>query len=308
VVPSLAFMCKSKPEIDCCQTCGSAIGPPKAKGRPRLYCDSCRAVRAKEAAVVPPRKHTCVECGKTWIAKWNPKYCSDKCRHLSEAKQRCRTFHKCCMSCGQSFVAKSKKTRLCRQCWHKRPRGGRDVQCMQCSSTFYCTPSGDSKYCSRKCAHSAKRLVHTCKHCGKQFCRRKFRNSDTRQYCRIQCYWDANGMDGSKAAKARSYGLCLGSVRKRCRRLGVSYDPSVTIEKVAKRDGYVCQLCGKDCNKVWLVAKGSRTPHPRNRTVDHIIPLSERLYGHEWRNVQCACYSCNVRKSSNRRTDQLRLC
>ena len=306
----MAFMCKSKPEMDYCQACGSAIGQPKAKGRPRLYCDSCRAVRAKEASVVPPRQHTCVECGKTWSSKWNPRYCSDKCQRKGESKRRralCAT-EKNCERCGVSFVSLSGRARMCPKCHHFRPLNGETVSCKTCGEMFYRTPSSRRGYCSRKCAHAAKRTIHTCNHCGKQFFRRKYRNSDTRKYCRIQCYWDANGMDGSKAAKARSYGLCLGNVRKRCRRFGVAYDPTVTIEKVAERDRYVCQLCGKKCNTSWLVAKGKRTPHPRNRTVDHIIPLSESLYGHEWRNVQCACYSCNVRKSSNRRTDQLRLC
>jgi hypothetical protein len=154
--------------------------------------------------------------------------------------------------------------------------------------------------------HDSKRSWHVCKHCRVSFSRRKYRAGDKREYCCIQCYWDAHGMDGSKAAKARMYGNCLGNTRRRCRSFGVPYDPKVTIERVAERDGYRCQLCGSQCNHKWLVAKHSRRPHPRNRTVDHIVPLAAGVFGHEWHNVQCACYSCNVKKS-NRRGYQRRL-
>jgi hypothetical protein len=303
-------MCRTKSEVVACHMCGTAVEQKLGRGRTRLYCKPCGKSRSRLLAAAKPKQMACLECGKSWESKVNygrhPLHCSHECRGIAKLKRR--AFPKCCSSCGVSFVAKTKNARLCSECSPKRPKGGRDLQCMQCLATFYCFPSADSKYCSRKCVFAAKRLVNTCKHCARRFYRRKFRNSDTRQYCRIQCYWDANGMDGSKAAKARSYGLCLGSVRKRCRRFGVRYDSSVTIEKVAERDGYVCQLCGRPCNTGWLVAKGKRTPHPRNRTVDHIIPLSERLHGHQWHNVQCACYSCNLKKSDNRTTDQLRLC
>jgi len=303
-------MCRKKSDVVACLTCGTAVEQKLGKGRARLYCDPCGEARSRMLAVAKPKQIACLGCGKSWESRVavgrHPRYCSDECRKSVAASRNVSSV--CCCGCGLVFTAATRRARLCPECSHKRPKGGRDVQCVQCNATFYCMPSGDAKYCSTKCCHAGKRVVRVCGHCGKQFSRRKYHKSDRREYCRIQCYWDANGMDGSKAAKARSYGLCLGSVRKRCRRFGVTYDSSVTIEKVAERDGYVCQLCGKDCNKAWLVAKGKRTPHPRNRTVDHIIPLSERLYGHEWRNVQCACYSCNVRKSSNRRTEQLRLC
>ena len=298
-------MCRTKSEVVACQTCDAPICQMAGKGRAKLYCNEC----GKKRHQVGKSQMQCRTCGKIWM-RCGPgrtaKYCSPQCRHL--AKQPKRRKEMACVRCCKTWASKSGYGKLCPGCRHWRPSSGSHVECKHCGKCFYRSPSCTQQHCSRLCLHAALRVWHACLHCGKQFSRRKYRSNDTRQYCRIQCYWDANGMDGSKAAKARSYGLCVGGVRKRCRRFGVPCDPNVTVEKVAKRDEYVCQLCGKQCNKAWLVAKEKRTPHPRNRTVDHIIPLSEGLYGHEWHNVQCACYSCNVKKSDNRTTDQLRLC
>lgn len=82
------------------------------------------------------------------------------------------------------------------------------------------------------------------------------------------------------------------SVRRRCKKHGVYYDSSVTRIKVAKRDHYVCQICGKVCDpndKRWG-AFGPDYP-----TLDHIIPLA-RGGAHTWDNVQCACAICNSEK------------
>lgn len=82
------------------------------------------------------------------------------------------------------------------------------------------------------------------------------------------------------------------SYRGRCRRHGVHYDSSVKREKILKRDGLTCRICGKLCDpndKRW----GSLGPdYP---TLDHIIPLAKGGT-HTWDNVQCACAMCNSYK------------
>lgn len=61
--------------------------------------------------------------------------------------------------------------------------------------------------------------------------------------------------------------------------------------KVLNRDGWVCQLCGKDTPKALRGMKHDDAPE-----VDHIIPLAKggrHVYG----NLQCACRRCNMSKS-----------
>lgn len=118
--------------------------------------------------------------------------------------------------------------------------------------------------------------IETPKHCikcGKVF----YSQSPSAKYCSKAC----------KANRKRN-----GSIRKRCRKYKSIYDPNVTTRAVLMRDGYKCQICGKQCDpndKSW----GSFGPdYP---TVDHIIPLAKGGT-HTWDNVQCACAICNSTK------------
>ena len=296
-------MCLNKFSVVSCQTCGCAIEQKQGKGRAKRYCDACMLRRYQAG----PSTMNCSVCGAAWVrqgAGRPAKQCSPQCKLVSRNRRQQKRV--ACEKCHTPFITKTGKGRLCRACRWVKPSNGTAAACLQCGTSFYRTSSSTQRYCSWRCMHDSKRSWHVCKHCRVSFSRRKYRAGDKREYCCIQCYWDAHGMDGSKAAKARMYGNCLGNTRRRCRSFGVPYDPKVTIERVAERDGYRCQLCGSQCNHKWLVAKHSRRPHPRNRTVDHIVPLAAGVFGHEWHNVQCACYSCNVKKS-NRRGYQRRL-
>jgi len=51
--------------------------------------------------------------------------------------------------------------------------------------------------------------------------------------------------------------------------------------EVFKRDGYVCQYCGKEMS---------------NLTIDHVIPRFQKGQ-HTWENVVTACAACNRRKA-----------
>lgn len=111
-----------------------------------------------------------------------------------------------------------------------------------------------------------------CIMCGKRF--KSYHNSQT--YCN-DCQ--------AEYLKTTSY-------RRRCRKFGVLFDPSVTRDEVIKRDHNICQICGIKCNpddKSWG-SYGATYP-----TLDHIIPLSKGG-AHTWNNVQCACAMCNSKK------------
>lgn len=111
-----------------------------------------------------------------------------------------------------------------------------------------------------------------CEYCGTEF----FSQSPYAKYCSEKC-------------KKKSKGS---SIRKRCRKYGALYDPSVKPIKVFERDGYVCQICGIACNdtdKTW----GSFGPYAP--TVDHILALANGGQ-HTWDNVQCVHAICNSYK------------
>jgi hypothetical protein len=295
-------MCRTKSEVVACQMCGTSLCQKAGKGRAKLYCSGCRRARYQ----VGESQMQCRTCGKTWMRRGPgrvAKYCSPRCRHLAEQPKRRKKV--ACVRCGKTWTSLSGQGKLCPDCHHWRPSSGSHVECKQCGKRFYRSPSCTQQHCSRLCLHASLRTWHTCLHCGKEFSRRKYRSNDKRQYCRMQCYWDAHGMDGSVAARLK--GRWAGNTRKRCRKAGVPYDPSITITKVAERDAYQCQICMRQCNRSWLVRKSTRKPHPLNRTIDHIVPIVAGVHGHEWHNVQCACVSCNLKKGHKRHMAQLRL-
>lgn len=114
----------------------------------------------------------------------------------------------------------------------------------------------------------------TCKTCGGVF----YSPCQTQIYCSEKC---------KRKAKPKA-----SSIRKRCRKYGVYYDPTVTRQKVFERDNYVCQICGKptDPSDVSWGTIGPLFP-----TVDHIIALANGG-SHTWDNVQCAHAICNSYK------------
>lgn len=115
-----------------------------------------------------------------------------------------------------------------------------------------------------------------CKRCGKTFT-----SANPYQiYCSKKC-----------AKKSKKHNHC-NSIRKRCRKYGVYYDPAVTREKVVERDNGICQICGKVCDPFDLRWGFSGPNFP---TLDHIIALANGG-NHTWDNVQCACGECNSYK------------
>lgn len=102
-----------------------------------------------------------------------------------------------------------------------------------------------------------------------------------------------------KRAKRAGVDLCWPSSNRKWSQRALFYgcdestiDKTITIEKLLKRDGGICQICGRpvDCKDV---ANGhARSLYP---TLDHIIPLSKGGT-HTWDNVQLAHMGCNAGK------------
>ena len=111
-----------------------------------------------------------------------------------------------------------------------------------------------------------------CKRCGEIF----YCPYPTAIYCSKKC---------KKSGKT--------SIRKRCKKYGVYYDPEVIPIKVFQRDHYKCGICGLYCVKdddTWNGYIGAYSP-----TIDHIVALKNGGT-HTWDNVQCAHAICNSKK------------
>lgn len=88
-------------------------------------------------------------------------------------------------------------------------------------------------------------------------------------------------------------------IDKHRRRAKGAYNGIPRRNRIATRDGWRCQLCGKK------VSPTRAYPHPHSASLDHILPLA--LGGtHEDSNLQLAHLYCNVTKGAGG-TDQLRL-
>ena len=74
-------------------------------------------------------------------------------------------------------------------------------------------------------------------------------------------------------------------------------DKGITLEKLFKRDGGICYLCGRSCDwndftmKDETFVAGESYP-----SIEHVVPLS-RGGEHSWENVRLACRHCNSLKS-----------
>ena len=70
---------------------------------------------------------------------------------------------------------------------------------------------------------------------------------------------------------------------------GAPAEIGVTLPKLFKRDGGICQICGRPC------FYGDNCLADLYPTIDHIIPTS-KAGGHTWNNVQLAHRLCNLKK------------
>lgn len=127
-----------------------------------------------------------------------------------------------------------------------------------------------------------KRLAtRVCKNCGKEFC---IELSD--YHSEIYC---------SEACQKR----CHDRIKrdKRIRRMKArGMDQDITLEKLYRRDGGACYLCGRMCD--WADGKvidGQFVAGESYPSIDHVKPISKGG-AHTWENVKLACRHCNTVK------------
>ena len=120
-----------------------------------------------------------------------------------------------------------------------------------------------------------------CKYCGKPF----LSSRDNHTYCSAEC--------------RNRYNNNISSLKKRIKRKTIIRDSGITIERLIKRDGCNCWICGKVTNKADYEIKqnGAFIAGPSYPSIDHVQALSNGGL-HTWSNVRLAHKRCNALKGN----------
>ena len=123
--------------------------------------------------------------------------------------------------------------------------------------------------------------IRVCKNCGIEFCM-EATGYNSEQYC-------------SKKCQSRYFNRTKNE--KRIDRLkSRKHDTDITLEKLFKRDGGVCYICGKACDWSDIAEKdGTMIAGESYPSIDHVKPVA-RGGTHTWDNIKLACRSCNSLK------------
>lgn len=217
-----------------------------------------------------------------------------------------------CRHCGKSYTPTSTQSMYCskacgRAAWNKanpekaQARGMprycrvRTSECKQCGTTFVARRRRE--LCSRACirawnadrarmraegSHQAE--PRQCRECEATFTPKY--GDKRRSFCSSRCL-------------SRHYRRIRRS-KERARLRAAQVEP-VNPVAVFERDGWRCQICGKDTPRA---RRGTR--YPNAPELDHRIPLS-RGGEHSYANTQCACRRCNHAKGNASEVGQLPL-
>jgi 5-methylcytosine-specific restriction endonuclease McrA len=135
-------------------------------------------------------------------------------------------------------------------------------------------------------------VIHVCEFCGKQYTIRERIQAGEIKTCQDSgCCSKACAKKRSRR-KLRKSGFPKNHLH-RAHKYGCAYESGITLEKLIKRDGLRCGICGEMCDPndhSWTEYFGPMYP-----TIDHIIPMSKGG-GHTWDNVQVAHAICNSNK------------
>ena len=119
-----------------------------------------------------------------------------------------------------------------------------------------------------------------CKQCGALFVPRGGR----KEYCSTEC--------GKKWHNSRRDHI----ENRRRWKAEQTKDHDISLEKLFKRDGGICYICGQECDwNDYTKDGGTFIAGDRYPSVEHVVPLSKGGE-HSWDNVRLACRRCNYLK------------
>lgn len=268
-----------------------------------------------------PKIKRCPRCGTDFPASKNTKYCCAECAQAATGQAMVDAYADVnvytCQYCGKQYKAKRKdrSTFCCRKhayAWRKEHKEERRQQleknkkplpkCKECGADC---PTRQHVFCCNECQrewykaslneenrqnHYAMREPRKCIICGQEFAR-EYKDS-RRKFCSDECRDEAKRRQRKK--QKRKYGSTFnqrgkGLVKKYWGDDWELHYQRINRDKVLKRDGMRCQICG-------IKIKKTRTFKDWQASVDHIVPLS--MGGdHSYANVQACCMKCNSEKS-----------
>ena len=280
------------------RACGRCGEPFSCAGKAK-YC-------SVECSRKPPKCNMCRECG-TQFSCGQKKFCSEACRAKAAVKRgektaernRARAKRHCCQNCGTQFVAKNRSRcsfKFCsRDCAFEARRlkkkcAARPLEVAgklakwflswgddywphaavcDCGKRFIAqlNESAGVRDCCPACRErKAKRPDGDCGDCGATI-------AAGRKYCDA-CSASRHAAGRRKhRKKSREKHGSASTFRQRCKKYGCPYT-KVSKQAVMERDDWKCRLCGHRLLDKFTTVMGTRTPHPRCPTIDHIVPLS----------------------------------
>lgn len=119
--------------------------------------------------------------------------------------------------------------------------------------------------------------IHICKNCGQEYSIGAT-GYNSIKYCSEKCMkrWAMRVKNDRRIKKLKT------------RR----HDTDITLEKLFRRDGGVCYLCGKKCDWTDVVGGNASDNYP---SIDHVIPVAKGGT-HTWDNIKLAHRLCNTLK------------
>lgn len=225
------------------------------------------------------KEGNCIWCGKSFKRRvggtgHSGQFCCRTCanqyhtmgRLIAKGRMPKQLHTYYCVDCGKPIRA-FRKVYRCDTCKEKHD-----------SQTYYERNKAiiNIKQRKRRIANFKSEAVH-CKNCGKLFHTSYCSN---KHFCSDEC--------------RDRYNKHMNHLRQKKRLKGKIIDADITLEKVAKRDKYICQLCKHkvDPNDYYKDKNGNFVAGPDYPSIDHVVPLSQGGM-HEWGNVQLAHCRCN---------------
>lgn len=123
-----------------------------------------------------------------------------------------------------------------------------------------------------------KRLaIHVCKNCGTEYSIGAT-GYNSGSYCSEKCM--------------KRWAMRVKNDRRLRRMKSRNHDPDITLEKLYRRDGGTCYLCGGVCDWNDVIDGNAGDAYP---SIDHVVPVSKGGT-HTWENIKLACRKCNTAK------------
>lgn len=281
---------------------------------------------------------TCKECGLTFVAGGQAKFCSVSCRAKNGRAGGKRKIHsKECTHCGNLFLAEKTTQSLCStQCRASSKRFKQQYQCEYCKNPFWRRKRGNDsmRYCSRDCAfdwlkaHAAGRIVVLSKPCEDCLAPITPQHMRTRRCDECKALVERRAYKRQLAKSREEYtphpqhiALCeeCGNQFLTARRQSYC-NSSCAIRAHKRKWRHVRRTLHKNGDNITLhrliqrdngICQLCFLPVDRAAnlskdhaapTIDHVTPVA--LGGqHTWDNVQLACRFCNSIKGDGRQSD-----